>query len=62
MAWPDGMVAFLALRFIGGVASAYVLVLASALVLERLNAVGHGEPFRGAFLGRRHRHRAFPRC
>ena len=42
MAWPDGMVAFLALRFIGGVASAYVLVLASALILERLNAVGQG--------------------
>jgi predicted MFS family arabinose efflux permease len=42
MAWPDGMVAFLALRFIGGVASAYVLVLASALVLERLIAVGQG--------------------
>ena len=33
---------FLAWRFIGGVASAYVLVLASALVLERLNATGHG--------------------
>src|SRR5262245_41409597 len=31
MAWPDGMETFLALRFIGGVASAYVLVLASAL-------------------------------
>ena len=29
-------------RFIGGVASAYVLVLASALVLERLAATGHG--------------------
>jgi MFS family permease len=42
MAWPDGMPAFLALRFIGGAASAYVLVLASALVLERLNAVGRG--------------------
>ena len=42
MAWPDGMSAFLALRFIGGVASAYVLVLASALVLERLAASGHG--------------------
>ena len=41
MAWPDGMAGFLALRFIGGVASAYVLVLASALVLERLNAGGH---------------------
>jgi predicted MFS family arabinose efflux permease len=42
MAWPDGMSAFLALRFIGGVASAYVLVLASSLVLERLAASGHG--------------------
>ncbi len=42
MAWPDGMAAFMALRFAGGVASAYVLVLASALVLERLNAVGQG--------------------
>jgi MFS family permease len=42
MAWPDTMPAFLALRFIGGVASAYVLVLASALVLDRLNATGHG--------------------
>jgi len=38
MAWPDGMSAFLALRFIGGVASAYALVLASSLVLERLSA------------------------
>src|SRR6185436_10707384 len=42
MAWPDGMAGFLALRFVGGVASAYVLVLASALVLERLNVVGRG--------------------
>jgi predicted MFS family arabinose efflux permease len=42
MAWPDGMVGFSALRFVGGVASAYVLVLASALVLERLNAAGRG--------------------
>ena len=42
MAWPDGMAAFMALRFVGGVASAYVLVLASALVLERLNAVERG--------------------
>ena len=42
MAWPDGMAALLALRFVGGVASAYVLVLASALVLERLNAAGRG--------------------
>jgi MFS family permease len=42
MAWPSGMSAFLALRFIGGVASAYALVLASSLVLERLAASGHG--------------------
>ena len=41
MAWPEGMAAFLTLRFAGGVASAYVLVLASALVLERLSAAGH---------------------
>jgi MFS family permease len=42
MAWPDGMGEFLALRFIGGGASAYVLVLASSLVLERLAASGYG--------------------
>lgn len=41
MAWSHAMPAFLAWRFLGGVASAYVLVLASALVLERLNASGH---------------------
>ena len=40
MAWPDDMTALLVLRLIGGVASAYVLVLASALVLERLNVAG----------------------
>jgi len=34
------MAAFLVLRFAGGVASAFVLVFASALVLERLAAVG----------------------
>jgi MFS family permease len=32
--------AFLALRFLGGLASAFVLVFASALVLERLAAIG----------------------
>jgi predicted MFS family arabinose efflux permease len=42
MAWAHGMPAFLAWRFVGGVASAYVLVLSSALVLERLAATGHG--------------------
>jgi predicted MFS family arabinose efflux permease len=42
MAWVDGVLASLAWRFIGGVASAYALVLSSALVLERLAAGGHG--------------------
>lgn len=40
MAWADGIVAALAWRFIGGIASAYALVLSSALVLERLAAAG----------------------
>lgn len=42
MAWSDSMTAFLVLRFIGGAASAFVLVLASSLVLDRLNAAGVG--------------------
>ncbi len=42
MAWSHAMGAFFALRFVGGIASAYVLVLASALVLERLSITGHG--------------------
>jgi predicted MFS family arabinose efflux permease len=42
MAWVDGTLVAMAWRFIGGVASAYVLVLSSALVLERLAAAGHG--------------------
>jgi predicted MFS family arabinose efflux permease len=39
MGMVSSMPAFLALRFIGGAASAFVLVLASALVLDRLAAV-----------------------
>ncbi|HEY1935054.1 MAG TPA: YbfB/YjiJ family MFS transporter [Acetobacteraceae bacterium] len=39
MALWTGMAAFLLLRFVGGVASAFVLVLGSALVLDRLMAV-----------------------
>jgi predicted MFS family arabinose efflux permease len=35
-----GLVWFLLLRFVGGAASAFVLVLASTLVLERLSAAG----------------------
>lgn len=38
----QGLVPFLALRFAGGAASAFVLVLASTLILERLSASGRG--------------------
>src|SRR5919108_3331093 len=40
MAFASSNMAFLALRFAGGVASAFVLVFASALVLDRLSASG----------------------
>ena len=40
MALASGLVAFMALRFAGGIASAFVLVLGSALVLDRLAAFG----------------------
>jgi predicted MFS family arabinose efflux permease len=40
MALVSSNMAFLALRFAGGVASAFVLVFASALVLDRLGAAG----------------------
>jgi predicted MFS family arabinose efflux permease len=40
MALPSDIVSFVTLRFIGGVASAFVIVCASALVLERLSASG----------------------
>ena len=40
MGLADTMAMFLALRLIGGVASAFVLVFASALVLDRLAAAG----------------------
>ncbi|MEM7774403.1 MAG: YbfB/YjiJ family MFS transporter [Pseudomonadota bacterium] len=42
MAFADTLSAFLVLRFVGGVASAFVLVLSSALVLERLAAASRG--------------------
>ena len=38
--WADAMGAFLLLRFCGGVASAFVLVFGSALVLDRLARLG----------------------
>src|SRR5437588_9522247 len=40
MALPSSIVTLAALRFAGGVASAFVLVFASALVLDRLSAAG----------------------
>ncbi len=40
MAVPSSNVAFLVLRFAGGVASAFGLVFSSALVLDRLSAIG----------------------
>lgn len=42
MGWSGSMNMYLLWRFIGGAASAYALVLSSALVLERLAAVGEG--------------------
>src|SRR6202158_2958586 len=43
MGLVNGLAWFLLLRFIGGAASAIVLVLASTLVLERLSAAGRGD-------------------
>lgn len=40
MALPSSIAAFLLLRFVGGVASAFGLVFSSALVLDRLSALG----------------------
>jgi predicted MFS family arabinose efflux permease len=40
MALPDSLASFLVLRFLGGVASAFVLVCASTLVLGRLAELG----------------------
>lgn len=43
MSWPHAILPFLALRFLGGMASAFVLVLASTVVLERLAASGRSD-------------------
>jgi len=43
MAAPTSLAALLLLRFIGGVASAFVLVLATGLVLDRLTRVGRAD-------------------
>lgn len=40
MAFVDAEWAFLVLRFVGGVASAFVLVFSSALIIDRLHAAG----------------------
>ncbi|MBV9748698.1 MAG: YbfB/YjiJ family MFS transporter [Acetobacteraceae bacterium] len=40
MGWADATASFLLLRFVGGAASAFVLVLGSALVLDRLARAG----------------------
>jgi predicted MFS family arabinose efflux permease len=42
MAIPSGIAAFAGLRFMGGVASAIVIVCASTVVLERLSLAGRG--------------------
>jgi predicted MFS family arabinose efflux permease len=42
MAAPSDIASFAALRFIGGIASAFVIVCASTLVLERLALAGRG--------------------
>jgi predicted MFS family arabinose efflux permease len=42
MAAPSDIASFLGLRFVGGIASAVVIVCASTLVLERLSASGRG--------------------
>jgi predicted MFS family arabinose efflux permease len=42
MAAPSAIAAFAGLRFVGGIASAFVIVCASTLVLERLSQSGRG--------------------
>jgi predicted MFS family arabinose efflux permease len=42
MAMPSDIASFAGLRFIGGIASAFVIVCASTLVLERLSLSGRG--------------------
>ena len=51
MAWASSPAAFALLRLVGGVASAYVLVLSSSLVLNRLARVGAAKLFYWHFGG-----------
>jgi predicted MFS family arabinose efflux permease len=43
MAWTDSYLQYLVVRFVGGLVSSWVLVFASALVIDRLVAAGRGE-------------------
>ncbi|MFN3251008.1 YbfB/YjiJ family MFS transporter [Roseibium album] len=43
MALTTALAAFLVLRFVSGIASAFVLVFSTTLILERLNAAGRGD-------------------
>jgi predicted MFS family arabinose efflux permease len=51
MGWVESTAAFFVLRFLGGFASAFVLIFSSALVLDRLNAVGRPRLAVGHFAG-----------
>ena len=59
MGLASSMPAFLALRFTGGAASAFVLVLASALVLDRLASAAASEAVTSSFRRCRGRDRGF---
>ena len=59
MGLASSMPAFLALRFTGGAASAFVLVLASALVLDRLASAGRPKSVTSSFRRCRGRDRGF---
>ncbi len=51
MGATTSLATFLALRFIGGVASAFVMVFATSLVLDRLTAAGRGHLTHHQFAG-----------
>ena len=59
MALPSDIASFAGLRFIGGVASAFVIVCASTLVLERLSFSGRGSLSADPLRRGRLRHRGF---
>ena len=57
MGMANSLTLLLLLRLIAGVASAFALIFASALVLDRLAQAGRSGLVGGAFRRRRHRHR-----